>query len=188
MERHETFADLFPVPVLEKAGLGAAEAATNCGPLCTSKQVAPGQPQATPDIHLHQSPSQGAQNQQPSGQLQTTSEQDPISFTSSISKGRSLQALDPAEANPALCAQHLHSISHAVIGGDPHSQPKGRPHTQTGQWQSTLSYNRRAHISYTRDIPGAPSSGDQGDCTTGSRRTPAPLGHPTKMGRCSRSA
>ena len=44
-----------------------------------------------------------------------------------------------------------------------------------------------AHIIHTRNVPGPPRSGDQGDCTIGSHRIPATYGHPTKTGRQSRS-
>ena len=61
-----TFADFPPRPVLVKASLGtklgpsfaqpgSAQAATNCGLLCSSKQVAPGQSQAESYIGLNQS-------------------------------------------------------------------------------------------------------------------------------------
>ncbi|KAF6114677.1 hypothetical protein HJG60_010630 [Phyllostomus discolor] len=58
-----------------------------------------------------------------SGQLQTTSEQDPISFTNSISKGRAQQAPHPCEVNSAFCCHFLHSSSRAVVIAEPHSQP-----------------------------------------------------------------
>ena len=45
----------------------------------------------------------GPRTNTPSGQLQKISEQSPISSTSAISKRRSWQAPDPAEANYALC-------------------------------------------------------------------------------------
>lgn len=38
--------------------------------------------------------------------------------------------------------------------------------------QSRHNYNRGAHIKHGRDIPWAHSLGNQGDCTTGSHRTP----------------
>lgn len=57
----------------------------------------------------------------PSDQHQSTSEQDPISFTNSVSKKRSLQAPNPAMVNCASCGQH--SSLHTVIGVEPHIQP-----------------------------------------------------------------
>ena len=33
-------------------------------------------------------------------------------------------------------------------------------------------YNRRAHTTHTKNIPGAPSAGDQGDCATAPHRHP----------------
>ena len=44
------------------------------------------------------------------------------------------------------------------------SQLEGRSHQQNGQQQPRPKYNRRAHITHTKDIPRASSSGDQGDC------------------------
>ena len=40
-----------------------------------------------------------------------------------------------------------------------------------------MNYNRRAN---TRDTPGAPDSSDQGDCLTGTYRTPTAKGHSAK--------
>ena len=58
----------------------------------------------------------------PSGQLQTTSVQGPISSTSGIFKGISLQAPNPAKTNSALCDQHPHTSSYPVVGVDKTSQ------------------------------------------------------------------
>ena len=44
----------------------------------------------------------------PSGLLQKTSEQDSISFTTGMFKGRSWQASNSTVVNFALCGQHLH--------------------------------------------------------------------------------
>ena len=54
---------------------------------------------------------------------------------------------------------------------EPLSQPAKGKNT-TGQKQSRSKYNRRAHINCTRGIPRVSSSGDQGECTTESLRTP----------------
>ena len=35
-----------------------------------------------------------------------------------------------------------------------------------------LNYNRRSHTNYTRDAPGAPGTGAQGDYATGPHGTP----------------
>lgn len=40
------------------------------------------------------------------------------------------------------------------------------------QQHPRLNYNRRAHIIHTRDILGAPSTGDQEECTTEPHKTP----------------
>lgn len=91
---------------------------------CSSKQLAQGPSQVASGIGLHQSPSQMAKNQyNQCSQLQRTSEQDRISFTSSMSKGRSRQAPNPIEMNSTSYGQQLHSSSHAVVGVEPHSQP-----------------------------------------------------------------
>ena len=69
--------------------LGPAEAATNCGSLCSSKQVAQDQSQAASDIDLCYSPSLEAQNQHSQGHVSLTSEEDAINSTSATSEGRS---------------------------------------------------------------------------------------------------
>ena len=51
-------------------------------------------------------------------------------------------------------------------------QTEGQSHTQMNQQQPRLNYNRKVPIICTRDIPRAPSSGDQEDCSSGSHRTP----------------
>ena len=91
----------FPLgPVLVKSCLCAklglshvypclAEAATNCGSLCSSKQVAQDQSQAASDIDLCYSPSLEAQNQHSQGHVSLTSEEDAINSTSATSEGRS---------------------------------------------------------------------------------------------------
>lgn len=62
------------------------------------------------------------------------------------------------------------------------NQPDGRPHSWKCQQQSRLSYSRRAHITYTRDTPGAPGSGER-NCAFGPHGTPTTYGHPSKTGR-----
>ena len=76
---------------------GSAEAATKCGSLCSSKQVAQGQSWEASDIDLHHSTSLEATEQ--------TSEQSPITLTSHVSKGISWQTPEPAEANSNSCDQ-----------------------------------------------------------------------------------
>ena len=68
--------------------------------------------------------------------------------------------------------------SRSAWGSIPHMN---RPIATMAQLQLEGPHN------HTRDIPGAPSSGDQGNCTTGPRRTPNTEGHPTKTGGHSRS-
>ena len=104
--------------------LGPAEAATNCGTFCSSKQVARANHRQIQILaSTRVSPSRGPRTNTTSGQLQSTLEQDPISFTSGTSKGRSWQAPDPAEVNSASQGQHLHSSSYTVVLVDAHSQP-----------------------------------------------------------------
>lgn len=83
-------------------------------------------PRATSRQHLiltcTRVPPKRPQNQQKTGQHQTTSEHNPISFTSSISKERSQQAPDLPRQIP-LRAQALHSSSYIVVRVGPHSQP-----------------------------------------------------------------
>lgn len=81
----------------------------------SSKQVSQGQSQATSDIVLHQSPHKRPICNTPSDQLQITTEQDPVSFTHSISKARYQQTLKPAEANTTSYDQNMNSSSHAML-------------------------------------------------------------------------
>ena len=115
----------------------------------------------------------------PSGQLQTTLQQDPISFTSSVSKGKSRMAPNSAEVNSHSCVQHLHGSSHTVDGVEPHSKlAQGSIPCTNRPTAITQLQQEDAHT--PKDIPGAPSLGDQGDCTTGLYRPPTLLGHTTK--------
>lgn len=90
----------------------------------------------------------------PSGRLQTTSEQDPLS-----SRSRTL----PLLRQNLLCVVSIHTGAGTGWPGPfpIGRQPKGWPHSQRGQQQSRLNYNRKAHISHGRDIPGAPCLGDK---------------------------
>lgn len=54
-----------------------------------------------------------------------------------------------------------------MVGVEPHSQLTPGLNKQ----QSRPNYNRRAHITHTRDIPREPSSEDQEDYTTRSHKT-----------------
>ena len=138
-----TFANLPPGPVLAKANIGVqlgfscthpgpTKAATNCGLLCSSKVMLP---RASHRYYL--TPEflpRSRRTKIPSGWLQTTSEQGPVSFTSAISKGRSQQAPDLAVANSASHSQHLHSSSYTVVRSVLiASQPEGQPYAQMGQ-------------------------------------------------------
>ena len=69
----------------------------------------------------------------------------------------------------------------------PLSQPAGGVIPPMGQQQSRPKYNRRTHITHTRDVPRASSSGDQRDCTSGSHRTPPTQDHLTRTGSQGRS-
>ena len=103
-------------PVLIKVGLGVhlgpscmhpgpAEAATNCGSLVAPNRL----PSASNRQHLtlayNRVPSRRPQTNIPSGHFQTTTEQDPINFKSSMSKERFWQAPNTAEVNSTLCSQ-----------------------------------------------------------------------------------
>lgn len=95
-----------------------------------------------------ESPPRGSRSNTTSGRLQTTSGQDPITFTRSIPKGGSGQVLEPAEANSASCGQHLHSLSYTLVGFYPHSQPawgstpcRNRPTAIKSQPQQKSSHN-----------------------------------------------
>nr|KAF6450431.1 hypothetical protein HJG59_008325 [Molossus molossus] len=118
-------------PVLEKAGLGA-----QLGPQLHTPAPSRGSHNLfheTPNRLLRarhrqhltlactRVPPKRCRTNTPSDQPQTISEQETISFTNSVSKGRSWQAQNPAEVNCALCGQNLHSSSYAVVGVVPHS-------------------------------------------------------------------
>ena len=59
-----------------------------------------------------------------------------------------------------------------MVGVEPLSQMEESSHQQMGQKKSGHKYNRRAHITHTRDIPRTSRSGDQGVCTMGVLCTP----------------
>lgn len=109
------FADLSQGSVLVKVSLdgqldpssehlGLTEAFTNCGSLYSSKQIGHGQSQAASNISMQQRPAQEAPELIPQWSSSDSIEQDPTSFTSGISKGRSRQVPDPAEMN---CASYV---------------------------------------------------------------------------------
>lgn len=84
-------------------------------------------------------------------------------------KGRPWQAPGPHWAHFTSCGQHPHSSSDAVVRVSPHSQPpRGStpPRDEVkGRHRSPGSTEPEAHMTHTRDIPRAPSSGGQGACT-----------------------
>lgn len=121
-------------PVLVRAGLGAqlgsfcmypcpAEAARNSGSLTAPNRFPRTSHRQRLTLACIRVPSKRPRTNTPSGQFQTTMQQDPISFMNSISTGRSQQVPNTAEANCALCDQYLHCNLNAVLGVEPQSQP-----------------------------------------------------------------
>ena len=119
-----TFADLPLGPVLVKASCGAQlgpshvhpgpkEAITSCGLLVAPNRLPRASHRQCPTLVSTRSLPRGPEPTHPVASY-TISEQDPVSFTNSISKGRPLQAPEPAEANSTLCGQHLHSSLYTV--------------------------------------------------------------------------
>lgn len=86
--------------------------------------------------HLLQFLSRGPRIKTSSGQIQT-SQLDPSSFTSNISKGRSRQTPDPAKANSASHNQHLHNSLYSMVGVNSHSHPA---------WELTTHMNMQTVI------------------------------------------
>lgn len=104
------------------------EAATNCGSLCSSTQVAQSQTQAASDTGLHQSAPQEAPEATPSGQLRAASEQEPMSSASGIFKGRTRPGPDLlgricSMLSTCTAARHRSGLLLTV------TQPEGGPHT-----------------------------------------------------------
>ena len=102
-----------------------AQKAINCESLVaqTNIRVTEYQSEAASYIGLQQSLYQVAQKQDTKFQLQKASEYDPISFRSSISKGRFCQAPNTTEANSYSRGQDLHSTSCIMISVESHIQP-----------------------------------------------------------------
>lgn len=68
-----------------------------------------------------------------------------------------------------FCQQPYNSL-HNRVEVEPHNQPAWGSIPLTNRpKQSKQNYNRRAQITHTSDVPRAASSGDQGDCATGSQ-------------------
>ena len=87
-----------------------------------------------------------------------------------------------------FCWQHLYNSIQDVVGGVTLSPPaggKGAP-KNTPTTTKTQS-NQRAHINGIKGIPRASGSGNQGDCTTESHRSPTIQGHTIKTRSQSRS-
>ena len=108
------FADLFLGSVLVEASVGAnigpshaqqspAEADTHCGSFCSSKQLSGLAISSIWHWSASESLPKGPRRDKSSGELQTTSEQDQISFINGISKERSQQTQDTAEVNSTPC-------------------------------------------------------------------------------------
>lgn len=110
-------------------------------------------------LDLHRSPRKRPQTNKTSGLVQTTTENHTISSPNGTPKGSSQQAPEPTAVNPAMRGQ-TPLWSWPVLTA---SQPKGKPHLLMCQEQSSLNYERKAHNSHTRGIPG--------------ERKTAPLGH-----------
>lgn len=103
------FADLAPGSVLVETGPGMqhnlsyappglAEAATKCGSLVATNRLLRASYTQLLTLACATVHPKKPRNNTPIGKLQTTSEQNPKSFRSSISKGRSRQVSNPAEA------------------------------------------------------------------------------------------
>ena len=82
---------------------------------------------------------------------------------------------------------HLYNSKQDVVGGVTLSQPaRGQTHERTNQ-QLKPNYKPRGHIKSTKGIPRASNSGDQGDCTAESDRSPTTEGCTRKTGSQRRS-
>lgn len=111
---------------------GPEEAGTNCGSLHSSKQVAQGYAQAASDISLQQSPSQEvSEPKHPVASFRPPSDQNPITFTSSILKVRSQQVPNPDELNYTLHVVSTYTAGHTLWSGliFKFSRPKCLPST-----------------------------------------------------------
>lgn len=78
---------------------------------------------------------------------------------------------------------------HTICGGqsDPQSSSWKRAHQRKTRQQSKPKDIKRANINCIKSIPRASSSGDQGDCTTESHRSPTIEVHTTKSESQNRS-
>ena len=115
----------------------------------------------------------GCRTNPPGGWLQTT----PMHHSTSPHVAHLLGRLgwhrSPAKETPVLW-DHLCTTA-CLLQAQPAviaTQSEDRSCPLTCQHQSGLNYNRRARTTRTRDTPGTPSSGEQGDCSPGPHRTP----------------
>ena len=111
-------------------------------------------------------------------EVQTTSVYDPFNFISSTHRGRSQQKPDSVGENSALSVP-TQQLKHCTQGQCSWTLEGQLDHGKSQQ-QSRLNYNSTAHKNHTRDIPGAPSSRDQVDCSTENHKTPTTKGHHTE--------
>lgn len=80
---------------------------------------------------------------QHSSKIQDAEEHYPISSTSDIAEGISQWVSHPIRVNSTLWGKHPHSLLW---------QAEGATSPQMNQKQSKLNYNRKTHITHTRDI------------------------------------
>ena len=76
-----------------------------------------------------------------------------------------------------------------MVGGVILSQPaRGKDPPKKDRKTTKIQYNQRAHKNGIKGIARESSSGDQGDCTTESHRSPTTEVHSTMTGSQSRSS
>lgn len=96
------------------------------------------------------------------GELQTTSEHGPNELHKWHIQKKYQEAPYPAGVNSVSWDHFLHSSLYTVVGVNSHSQSAWGSAMDRPK-QSRLNYDRKAHITHTGDISGAPSSGNQVD-------------------------
>lgn len=138
----------------------SAHAATHLKSLCSSNQVAPSWAHVAANIGLDQSPSQRAAES--THLVHTTQRATQPAPQRTHLRSRLPWHESSTKVTPTLWGQGPHN-SLCARPAFTASQPNDQSHPLTCPWQSRLSYNRKARTTHTRDTPGAPSSGDQGD-------------------------
>lgn len=101
------------------------------------------------------------------------SEHHPTSFTNDTPQEQTQLESEPRKKQLLLCGVTTCTTVH-LLQSWPESQPESLSYPLTCQQQSRLT-------TAGGDTPGCPSSGYQGDCTTGSHRTPTTYGQDWEM-------